>query len=67
MEALRLSTEETVEGVREGMWPVVAVETVDCEAVRRDLAIGFGYCCDEGDEAGIWGLLVVVVVRVYEG
>lgn len=44
MEAFRLSA-ETLDGDRE-----TAVDVVDWDGVRRDLAIVLGYCCDEGEE-----------------
>ena len=46
------------------------VDVVDWEGVRRDWAMGLGYCCAEGEEvAGGLGLLRVYVenVEVVEG
>lgn len=64
VEAFRLRTEETLEGVRDGGWLVFEcdVDVVDWEGVRRDFAMVSGYCWDEGEEmrGGFGGL------RVYE-
>jgi len=49
VEAFRLRAEETLDGVRWGIYPETAVDVVDCERVRRDLTIWLGYCWDAGE------------------
>lgn len=46
-EAVRLSVEETFDGVREGTKLVLAVDVVEVEALRR---VGFIGCFWGGDE-----------------